>query len=300
MGHTNSTPNIGLPQFIGTDKPTWLGDVNGAMSTIDTKVGSIDAAVATVDAKADNAVADASGAVATATNAATTAGNASTTATQANNLATQALTVANNTADLCTNSIVPSIGTLSQLVTTDKSSLVGAINEVAQSGAQVTVRYYNGYIQYFDGNEWINLINTETPQQILPLMSSNTDTLGTVTCNQTGYENNAYQAIDGGTGSVRMGASDVYVKFSFTNAQYLSSIKCTACSASDASAASDISLEYSIDGNTWTVASTNTIAQNDNTPDVYSGDVNNTVKAIRIHKPDNPGAFILTHIEAYN
>lgn len=141
MGHTNSTPNIGLPQFIGTDKPTWLGDVNGAMSAIDTKVGSIDAAIATTDAKADNAVADASGAVTTATNAVNTAGNASTTATQANNLATQALTVANNTADLCTNQIVPdvaanktAIGTLADLQTTAKDNLVDAINEVAQGG----------------------------------------------------------------------------------------------------------------------------------------------------------------------
>lgn len=139
MGHTNSTPNIGLPQFIGTDKPTWLGDINGAMSTIDTKVGSIDAAIATTDAKADNAVADASGAVTTATNAVNTAGAASTTATQANNLATQALTVANNTADLCTLQIVPdvnankaAIGTLADLTTTAKDNLVDAINEVAQ------------------------------------------------------------------------------------------------------------------------------------------------------------------------
>lgn len=141
MGHTNSTPNIGLPQFIGTDKPTWLGDVNGAMSAIDTKIGSIDAAIATTDAKADNAVADASGAVTTATNAVNTAGAASTTATQANNLATQALTVANNTANLCSQSIVPNvtantnaIGTLADLTTTDKSNLVNAINEVAQGG----------------------------------------------------------------------------------------------------------------------------------------------------------------------
>ena len=148
MGHTNSTPNIGLPQFIGTDKPTWLGDVNGAMSTIDTKVGSIDAAVATVDAKADNAVADAAGAVTTATNAVTTAGNASTTATQANNLATQALTVANNTADLCTNQIVPdvqanktAIGTLADLQTTAKDNLVNAINEVAQGGGGGTTAW---------------------------------------------------------------------------------------------------------------------------------------------------------------
>lgn len=38
MSHTNSTTNYNLPQFIGTDKPTWLNDVNGAMSTIDTQM----------------------------------------------------------------------------------------------------------------------------------------------------------------------------------------------------------------------------------------------------------------------
>ncbi len=40
MSHTNSTTNYSLPQFIGTDKPTWLNDVNGAFSTIDTQMKS--------------------------------------------------------------------------------------------------------------------------------------------------------------------------------------------------------------------------------------------------------------------
>lgn len=35
MSFTNSTPNYGLPQYVGTDKPTFLGDFNNAMSTID-------------------------------------------------------------------------------------------------------------------------------------------------------------------------------------------------------------------------------------------------------------------------
>lgn len=35
MSATNHTTNYSLPQFIGTDKPTWLTDVNGALSTID-------------------------------------------------------------------------------------------------------------------------------------------------------------------------------------------------------------------------------------------------------------------------
>lgn len=36
MSHTNSTANYNLPQFIGSDKPAWLGDINPAMSAIDT------------------------------------------------------------------------------------------------------------------------------------------------------------------------------------------------------------------------------------------------------------------------
>lgn len=38
MSHTNQTTNYGLPQFVGTDKPTWLNDVNGAFSTVDTQM----------------------------------------------------------------------------------------------------------------------------------------------------------------------------------------------------------------------------------------------------------------------
>jgi len=129
MGHTNSTANLSLPQFIGTDKPTWLGDVNGAMSAIDAYAGTNDAAVAAVDAKADGAVSDAAGAVATATAANNTAGAASTTATNAYNLANNALTVANN-ADGHTNQLETKVGLLADLHTTDKTSIVNAINEV--------------------------------------------------------------------------------------------------------------------------------------------------------------------------
>lgn len=36
MSYTNHTPNYNLPQYVGTDKPTFLGDFNNAMETIDT------------------------------------------------------------------------------------------------------------------------------------------------------------------------------------------------------------------------------------------------------------------------
>ena len=38
---TNSTPNYGLPIFIGTDKPSWLVDWNGAMTELDTVIKEI-------------------------------------------------------------------------------------------------------------------------------------------------------------------------------------------------------------------------------------------------------------------
>ena len=122
MGHTNSTANLALPQFIGTDKPTWLSDVNGAFSAIDTYAGNNDAALAITDAKADTAIGDAASAVTTAGNAATTAGNAAATATAANTVAGNALTVANG--------INSKVGVLTDLTTTDKSTVVNAINEV--------------------------------------------------------------------------------------------------------------------------------------------------------------------------
>lgn len=35
MSSTNHTTNYNLPQFVGSDKPAWLGDINPAMSAID-------------------------------------------------------------------------------------------------------------------------------------------------------------------------------------------------------------------------------------------------------------------------
>lgn len=41
MASTNKTPNLNLSQFIATDKPAWLTDVNGDMSKIDTAVKNV-------------------------------------------------------------------------------------------------------------------------------------------------------------------------------------------------------------------------------------------------------------------
>lgn len=102
MSHTNSTTNYGLPQWIGSDKPTFLGDFNSAFNTIDgqMKQNSTDAGQAISTANSANATA--MDAAERSITAKSTADTAKDTADAANALATTAsntATVAKNTAD---------------------------------------------------------------------------------------------------------------------------------------------------------------------------------------------------------
>lgn len=72
MSHTNSTTNYNLPQFVGTDTPGWLTDVNGAMADIDAaiyarqqgvatnanNISALDSRMTTAESDLDNAEAD--------------------------------------------------------------------------------------------------------------------------------------------------------------------------------------------------------------------------------------------------
>lgn len=52
MSHTNHTTNYNLPQFIGNDKASWLGDLNPAFETIDANMHAIDVVANDADSKA--------------------------------------------------------------------------------------------------------------------------------------------------------------------------------------------------------------------------------------------------------
>lgn len=108
MSSTNKTTHYELSQYVGSDKPTYLSDYNGDMLKIDT---GINAAKTTAD---------------TASTAATTA---QTTAETAQTTANTAVTNA-ATAQSGVNTNAASIGTLANLTTSDKTSLVNAVNEV--------------------------------------------------------------------------------------------------------------------------------------------------------------------------
>lgn len=63
MSHTNHTTNYNLPQFIGSDKASWLGDLNPAFETIDANMHAIDVVANDADTKAVSAQSSADNAI---------------------------------------------------------------------------------------------------------------------------------------------------------------------------------------------------------------------------------------------
>lgn len=63
MSHTNHTTNYNLPQFIGNDKASWLGDLNPAFETIDANMHAIDVVANDADSKAVSAQSSADNAI---------------------------------------------------------------------------------------------------------------------------------------------------------------------------------------------------------------------------------------------
>lgn len=74
MSHTNKTPNYELPQFIGTDKASWLGDLNPAFLAIDTgmQANKVAAQAAEVSAGEASALAQSANSVANSANSSAT------------------------------------------------------------------------------------------------------------------------------------------------------------------------------------------------------------------------------------
>lgn len=142
MSATNTTPNIGLPSFIGTDKPAWLTDWNGAMSTIDTEIGTIKTGISGDETRIGNLENSVSSLNTTVSNHTTSITALNTqVATQGGTINTITSLIGNGTPTTTDQTIIGAInelhanqGDLSNLVTTDKSSFVAAINEVAGGG----------------------------------------------------------------------------------------------------------------------------------------------------------------------
>ena len=102
MSSTNKTTNYELSQYVGSDKPTYLGDYNSDMLKIDAQMKVNATAAATADAKAvtaDGKAVTADGKAVAADEKATTAGSTATSALNkalANETDIVALKAANN------------------------------------------------------------------------------------------------------------------------------------------------------------------------------------------------------------
>lgn len=90
MAHSNATENYGLPQWIATDKPTFLGDLNSAFGAIDTQMKANSDASTNAVSTANQADSNATTALANASSALSTANSASTAASEATVIANQA------------------------------------------------------------------------------------------------------------------------------------------------------------------------------------------------------------------
>lgn len=155
MGHTNSTVNYNLPQFVETDKPSWLGDVNGAFLAIDT-------AIAAAKSTADSAAGGVSGLQ-------TTVGGHT---TQIGTL-TETVTAQGGTL----NAVTALIGN-GKPTTTDQT-IIGAINEINDK--------VSGYVEVTPtaSETWASILgrlkaaisgNTITPKSVLIVHTSVGDT----------------------------------------------------------------------------------------------------------------------------
>lgn len=145
MSSTNKTTHYELSQYVSSDKPTYLSDYNGDMLKIDTAINSAKTTADSASTAATNAGTAAGTAQTTAETAVTNAAAAQTTAnTATNNIGTMAnlTTSEKNTLVGAINEVDGDVGNLASLATTAKSSIVAAINELAD-GAEEYVLYSN-------------------------------------------------------------------------------------------------------------------------------------------------------------
>lgn len=128
---TNKTTNYELPQFVGTDKPTWLGDFNEAMSDIDagmhknaTDISTMESDVANAVAVSSQASQDVAGLTSTVSTLSSNVTAVTTTANNAQSTATSALNTA-NTANGKADTNASAIATLNTKYDTLEENVLG-------------------------------------------------------------------------------------------------------------------------------------------------------------------------------
>lgn len=172
MSSTNKTTYYELSQYIGADKPTYLGDYNADM-------GKIDAGIHTAKNTADTNTTNIGDLTSLTTESKSTLVGAinevdSHADTNAGNISSLGITVASNTSH---------IGEVANLDTTNKSNLVGAINEIFE------------YLSLSDNRALTSPVITDTSGNVMTGASVTSNTLR-VALNSSGTYGKIYGKID--------------------------------------------------------------------------------------------------------
>lgn len=143
MGATNKTTNYELPQWIGTDKPTFLGDMNDAFLKIDTGMAENKDSATSAESIAGASNAKATEAYSMAQTAQTTASTAQSTASQAQTAAETAQGTAQQALEKANQALAGTVNAWQNISKTDNSSAVNT-------------SYSAGFVSY---NEALGLLN---------------------------------------------------------------------------------------------------------------------------------------------
>lgn len=145
MSSTNKTPNYELSQYVGTDKPTYLGDYNGDMLKIDTQMKENADAASTAESSAGEAVAKATMAQNSVEALSTRVGTVETSVTSQGQTVTQ---LTNN------------VNTLTQDNTANKTNITALQSELQKNTfTDLTVSGTSGPNVHASYNEFLKILN---------------------------------------------------------------------------------------------------------------------------------------------
>lgn len=165
MSFTNHTPNYNLPQYVGTDKPTFLGDFNNAMSTIDTALHNNEQNAGEGLSELQQAQAALSETQETLTEVQTEVANVSGIAATVNQNVQQALTAANDAttaANSATSQIQPAVTAANQA-----SADAQAAQQVA-NGNVTTLNQLSERVTTLEENQITEISGEMSSDQIPP------------------------------------------------------------------------------------------------------------------------------------
>ena len=144
---TNKTANYNLPQFVGTDKPTWLGDFNQAMFDIDagmhanaSDIESVETIAQNASASASQASQDVAGLTSTVSTLSSDVTSATSTANNAQQTATSALNTA-NTANGKADTNASNITALTTRVSTNETNIDNLTGTILWTNPNMTAPF---------------------------------------------------------------------------------------------------------------------------------------------------------------